>query len=301
MFGRTSSDVVVTNLVKVGLIMDDDLAGAYLAELLKHVLQNRRDRRSIIRAVIGIPLNAKDPHFLAIANAVFNTKIKELILVQQPLAAAIGIYGEEIMKPFGRMIIDVGGGTTNIGILSMGRIVEGMGISVTQAGEAFDDALITHLKTTYNVVISETESERIKIAFSKTAPKQIETLEVNGRAGVSGLPKKFEVKRVDVSAAYETIINEIVSEVVKMISMAHPNICTDISQGGITLTGGGANIIDLREQLEKETGVTVNIAENSLWSVGRGLSFLLDKPEFLEMSAHRKLHWSSKGGVMRKK
>ncbi len=280
MLGRTPAHINVVRPLVNGVISDFEMT----EEMLRHFL--RRPQASPItsyrRAILSIPNNLTEVERKSVEDAALNAGCSKVYLVESPTAAALGA-GLSIMAPVASLIVDVGGGTTDVAVISMGGTVVARTLKL--AGDRFNEDIIHFVRDEFHLAIGEPTAEFAKIAVGSAVPMD-ERLEVpiRGRDVTSGLPREISLKNNHVRVALAKSLHAVVEAVREVIEETPPELAGDILQQGIALCGGGALLRGLGELLEKETGVPVRIAEDPLTCVARGLGQMVD-----DFEAHREL------------
>ncbi|MCX7654386.1 MAG: rod shape-determining protein [Fervidobacterium sp.] len=278
MLGKTPEDkVLAIKPMRDGVIADYTI----ISEVLKYFM--RKLNKSLFfkcNMVIGIPTKTTSVEQRAVYDAALKAGAKRVHIVLEPTAAAIGI-GLDVMKPIGNMVIDIGGGTTDIAVISLGGIV--VGDSIKLAGNALDDAIVKGIRRTFGLIIGESTAEEIKIKVGKVHP-DIEDLEleIKGRDAVTGLPRTEVVNSTDVYKMLRPVIENIISRVKLVLEKTPPELSADIVQHGIVLTGGGALLRGIDKAIQEEIGVPCKVADEPLLCVARGTGRLLEDEELLK-------------------
>ena len=261
--GRTPGSIVAVRPLKDGVIADFDITTNMLENFLKKACGNSMFSRP--RVVICIPSGVTEVERRAVREATLKAGARQVSVIEEPMAAAIGA-GLPISEPTGSMIVDIGGGTAEIAVISLGGIVASR--SVRMAGDMFDQAIIAFIKRKYNLLIGERTAEQIKIEIGSAYPMDPEmTMEIKGRNLVDGLPKNIVVHSEDVREA--------------LLERTPPELSADIIDHGITLTGGGALLRGLDQLIQSETGIDVHVAEDPLDCVAKGAGAVLDHVDVL--------------------
>ncbi len=283
MIGRTPGDIIAVQPLQDGVIADyevtEKMLNYFIRKCVKPSLFNPR-------LVVGIPRGATSVERRAVEEAAFKAGAREVYLIEEPMAAAIGA-GIPIEEPTGHMVVDIGGGTTEIAVTSLGGIVAGRSIRI--AGNAMDKAIIMYLRRTYSIVIGERSAEEIKIKIGSAFPEKEEEIEVRGRNLVTGLPVNLMVHTREINEAITEPLSEIVRAVRSTLEETKPEVASDIYENGVILTGGGALIKNIDKLLKHETNLPVFIAEEPLFSVAKGTALVLEHPEILKNLKSRKL------------
>lgn len=264
MIGRTPGNITAIRPMKDGVIVDYNST----EKMLKHFL-----RKSVGKAlikpdvIICVPSGATQVQKRAVMQAASKAGSNNIHLIEEPLAAGIG-SGIQVSDPGGNMVVDVGGGTTDIAVISMGGIV--VSASIKSAGDACDQAIIDYVRKTHNVIIGERTAEEIKITLGSTLNQDKSAFRAKGRNLFNGLPTQVELNPRDIEYAMVKPIESIVETVHKVLSNTPPELASDLYERGVILTGGGALIRGLADKIEDRIGIRVKVDENPLTSVVRG-------------------------------
>ena len=272
MIGRTPGNIEAIRPMKDGVIADFEVAEA----MLRYFIRKAHNRKSLIRPriIICIPSGVTEVEKRAVRESAESAGGREVFLIEEPMAAAIG-SGMPIMEPTGNMIVDIGGGTTEVAVISLGGIVFAKSIRI--AGDKMDESIIHYFKRKYNMLIGERTAEQIKIQIGTAYPDgEVRTMVVRGRDLVAGIPRTFEINSEEVREAILEPINAIVEAVKISLERTPPEVAADIVERGIVLSGGGALLRNLDTLLKEETGLPVVIAEDPLASVVLGSGAALD-------------------------
>jgi len=282
MVGRTPGQIESVRPLRDGVIADFDATEAMLTYYIKKV----HESGSLIpkiprpRVIIGIPSGVTEVERRAVADAAISAGARKAYLVEEPMAAAIGA-GLPIENPEGVFIVDIGGGTTDIALISLGGIV--LGKSIRVAGDEMDEALISYFRLKYSLLLGQPTAENMKIELgSATVQTKENAIVARGRDLETGLPKSIKVTSDEVREALHPIFIEIVSSIKDMLEEAPPELVSDVSQSGIVLAGGGAMIHGLDALISEHTKIPVHIAENPITCVVRGCGMLLTNPSLLK-------------------
>jgi rod shape-determining protein MreB len=278
MIGRTPGNIVAIRPMKDGVIADFEVAQKMLSYFINKVHNNRR--LAWPRVAIGVPSGITAVERRAVTESAMQAGAKKVYIIDEPMAAAIGA-GLQTEEPQGCMIVDIGGGTTEVAVISLGGIVYAKSVRV--AGDDMDQAIIQHLKRTYNLMIGERTAEEIKIAIGSAYPIKDEVeMQVKGRDNVMGLPKIITITSEEVRDALREPVSAIVDAVRGTLDRTPPELSADIVDRGLVLAGGGALLRGLDRLLAKETGLHVTVAEDPLTAVvlgaGRYLEVMRDFP-----------------------
>ena len=278
MLGRTPPNITAVRPMKDGVIADFDAA----EKMLTHFVRKAYGKRPMIRPrlVIGVPPEITPVERRAVKDSGFRAKASEVFLVDEPMAAAIG-SGLPVTDPSGNMIVDIGGGTTDIAVISMAGTVYGRSLRV--AGDAMNEAISTYLKRSCNLLIGERTAEQIKWELGSAAPldEKLE-MEVKGRHVSEGVPRTVKICDAQIREALTDPLRQIVQAVRDALEKIPPELCADIYDRGVVLTGGGAMLRNLDRRLAKETGLPVLVAENPLTSVVVGAGMILSDLPLLQ-------------------
>ncbi len=279
MLGRTPGNIVAIRPLRDGVISDFDITEKMLKYFIKKAVGN-----SIVkpRVIICVPSGVTEVEKRAVLEASMNAGSKKTYLIEEPVAAAIGA-GLDITKPSGHMIIDMGGGTTDIAVISLGGIVVSRSIKI--AGDKCDDAIVRYVRKKYNVMIGLRSAEELKINIGAAFPEEEERfMEVRGRNLVTGLPVNLNISSYDMLEALEETITSIADAVHSVLEKTPPELAADISEKGIVMTGGGCLIHGLDKLIAKRTGLDVTIAEDAVSCVAKGTGQSLEHMDVLKDS-----------------
>lgn len=272
MVGRTPGNIVSVRPMKDGVIADFEITEKMIREFIKKSQQTKGLRRP--RVLIGVPWGITDVEKRAVLDASFQAGASETFLVDEPMAAAIGA-GISVNDPKGHMIIDIGGGTTEVAVISLGGIVTCR--SIRTAGNELDESIISHCRKNYNLLIGERMAERIKIEIGSAYPLDEElTLDVKGRDLLSGLPKTFTLSSYEIRDALAEQVLAIVDTLRMTLEKTPPELSADIMEKGIVMTGGGSLLHGLMQHLMDETGIRITRVEDPLSCVAIGTGKILE-------------------------
>jgi rod shape-determining protein MreB len=279
MLGRTPGNIVAIRPMRDGVIADFDVTEA----MLKHFIHKVHNRRKLVRPriVIAVPSGITQVEKRAVRESAESAGARDVFLIEEPMAAAIGA-GLPITEPTCNMVVDIGGGTTEVAVISLAGIVYSR--SIRTAGDKMDQAIIQYIKRKYNLLIGERTAEIIKtnIGNAYPDPQNIETIEVKGRDLVSGIPKILAIDSEEIRIAISEQIEAIVECVKIALEQTPPELSADIVDRGIVLTGGGALLKNLDKLLKEESGLPITIAEDPLTTVAIGSGKTLDNIEILK-------------------
>ena len=272
MLGRTPGNIVAIKPMKDGVIADFE----YTEKMLAYFIRKAHNNRNVWvrpRIVIGVPSEITQVEKRAVKDSAYRAKASEVHLVEEAMAAAIGA-GMPITEPSGNMIVDIGGGTTDIAVISLAGIVYSKAVRV--AGNEMDEALIQYIKKTYNLLIGERTAEAIKMEIGSAYPLEEQmTMEIKGRHLIEGVPKTITITDEEIREALAETVNVIVDAVRVALERTPPELSADIVDRGIVLTGGGALLKNLDKRLREETGLPLAMAEDPLSSVVLGAGKML--------------------------
>lgn len=283
MLGRTPANITTVRPLKDGVIADFTTTEKMLQHFIRKVHQNNWFRSSP-RVVVCVPCGATQVERRAIREAVAGAGARKVYLIEEPMAAAVGA-GIPVDEPQGAMVLDIGGGTSEVAVLSLNGIV--YSASVRIGGDKFDEAIINYVRRNYGMLIGEATAERIKFEIGSAYPgKELLEVEVRGRNLAEGVPRTFTLNSNEILEALQEALFGIVGAVKTALEQTPPELGADISERGIVLTGGGALLRDLDRLIMEETGAPVIVAEDPLTCVARGggrILEILDKygPDFL--------------------
>ena len=271
MLGRTPGNVVAVRPLRQGVISDYTVT----EKMIKYFVQKALGRRSFSKPRISIcvPSGVTEVERKAVEEATYAAGAREVRLIEEPVAAAIGA-GLDISKPCGNMIVDIGGGTADVAVISLGGTVVNTSIKI--AGDNFDEAIVRYVRKKHNLLIGERTAEDIKIKIGTTYPLiEEESIEVRGRNIMTGLPKTVKVTSSETEEALRETTGQIIEAVISVLERTPPELSADILDRGIVLTGGGAMLRGLEELIEERTGINTMTAENPMTVVAVGKSFSL--------------------------
>ncbi len=278
MLGRTPGSIVAIRPIKDGVIAEFEVTQAMLKYFIKQALGNKK---SFVRPriMICVPYGITQVEKRAVRESAQSAGAREVYLIEEPMAAAIGA-GLPITEPSGNMVVEMGGGTTGVAVISLSGIVYCKSIKV--AGDRFDEAIVSYVRRQFNLLIGERTAENIKIQIGNAYPFDVEkTMEVKGRDLVAGAPKTIELTSSQVNDALMDPLSEIIDAIRTALEKTPPELASDISDNGIVLTGGGALLANLDVLIRERTGLPVTIAESPLTCVVMGTGKALDNPILL--------------------
>jgi len=278
MLGRTPGNIIAIRPMKDGVIADFEITEAMLRYFIKKV----HHRRVLVRPriVIAIPSGITEVEKRAVKDSAERAGAREVFLIEEPIAAAIGV-GLPIQDPVGNMIIDIGGGTTEIAVISLAGTVFSRSIRI--GGDEMDEAVIEYLKKTYNLMVGERTSEEIKIKIGSAYPLEEEmTMEVRGRDLVAGLPKTITITSEEIREALQEPVRAILESTKIALERTPPELAADLIEHGIVMAGGGSLLKGLDKLISEETGLPVHIAEDPLTAVANGTGKVLNEIKYLK-------------------
>jgi rod shape-determining protein MreB len=281
MLGRTPGTIDAIRPMKDGVIADFDITES----MLRHFIRSVHDRRTLVspRIVIAVPAGITEVERRAVRDSAERAGARKVYCIEEPMAAAIGV-GLPVHEPAGNMIIDIGGGTTEVAIMSLSGIV--FSRSVRIGGDELDEAIMQYMKRVYNLMIGERTSEEIKIAAGSAYPLEEEmTLEVRGRDLGAGLPKTVVVTSQEIRQAMSDPIENIVGAIRYALERCPPELSADMIDRGLVLSGGGALLRGMDKLVEEETGLAVNVADDPLTAVALGTGKIIENEEMLRKIA----------------
>lgn len=283
MLGRTPGNIVAIRPLKDGVISDYQITERMLKYFINKVTKGHFSRVFKPRMVVCVPSGVTEVEKRAVKDAADQAGAGKTYLIEEPIAAAIGA-GIDISKACGSMLVDIGGGTTDIAVISLGGTV--VSTSIKLAGDKFDEAIMRYMRKKYNIMIGERTAEDIKINIGTAFPRPEEiTMNVRGRNLISGLPRTITVTSTEIMEALEEPVTNIVESVRSVLERTPPELAADISDRGIVLTGGGALIYGLDKLLQEKTGINVILAEDAISCVAVGTGKVLENIEIIEQAA----------------
>ena len=277
MLGRTPEQITAIRPMKNGVIADFKAT----AHMLHHFVQKAHSRKRLVhpRIVIGVPSEITPVERRAVLDAAYGAKASEVHIVQQPVMAAVGA-GLPISEPLGNMVVDIGGGTTDVAVISLAGVVYSHSVKI--AGNAMDETIIDYCRRKYNLLIGERTAETVKIEIGSAFPlANPMTMEVKGRDLVAGIPKMVKIADAEIREALSACVSGIVGAIRLALERTPPELSGDIVDRGIVLTGGGALLKNLDARIRQDTGLSVLIADEPLTSVAMGAGKMLDNFELL--------------------
>ena len=279
MIGRTPGSIVAIRPMKDGVIADYDTTAAMLKYFMEKTVGNSKPS-----VMVCVPSGVTEVEKRAVIDAARVAGAREAFVIEKPFAAAIGA-GLPVMDPTGSMVVDIGGGTTDVATISLGGIVSST--SIRQAGDKFNNAIVNYVHSNFNLLIGERTAEDIKIQIGSASvekAKEIESMNIRGRDLVTGLPKSVDIEAVDVAKAIQDVVQDIIVAIKETLEQTSPEIAADVIDHGIVLTGGGALLKNLPEVISEATKVPVFIAQDPLDCVAIGTGESLKNIEVMRRS-----------------
>ncbi len=274
MIGRTPGSIVAIRPMKDGVIADFDITTTMIQYYLKQALKNSGSNWKKPNVMICVPYGITSVEQRAVIDASRQAGAKEAFTIEEPFAAAIGA-DLPVWDPTGSMVVDIGGGTTEVAVISLGGIVTSESVRI--GGDAMDQSIITYIRKTYNLTIGERTAEKIKIEIGTARVDDVvEKMEIRGRDLLTGLPKTIEITAEEISESLREAISAIIDGVKKTLEQTPPELSADVMERGIVLTGGGALLRNLDKVISDETNMPVFIAENPLDCVALGTGKALE-------------------------
>ncbi len=281
MLGRTPGNITAIRPMKDGVIADFEITEAMLRYFIRKVQNNRIMVRP--RIIISVPSGITEVEKRAVKDSATHAGAREVYLIEEPMAAAIGV-GLPVQEPAGNMIVDVGGGTTEVALISLAGIVSCRSVRV--GGDEMDEAIIQYMKRVYNLMIGERSAEQIKISVGSAYPLPEETsIEVKGRDLVAGLPKTLTLTSEEVREALHEPIMTIIEAIRFTLERCPPELAADLVDRGIVLAGGGALLSGIDKLVTEQTGLPVHVADDPLSAVAEGTGMVLHELKFLRKVA----------------
>ena len=271
MLGRTPGNIVAIRPLREGVISDYDMTERMIREFLKKLTGFRLFKP---RLIICVPSGITEVEERAVIDAGIQAGARRVYLIEEPVAAAIGA-GIDIAKPDGHMVVDIGGGTTDIAVISLSGIVESTSIKV--AGDLFDEAVVKYIRRKHNVLVGDRTAEELKIRIGCVYPREEELeAEVKGRDLMTGLPRVFTVTSNEMLEAFDEVSSRIVEAIHSVLERTPPELVADISTNGIIMTGGGSLVYGFDKLIEEKTGIETHVADDAISCVAYGTGKSLD-------------------------
>ncbi|WP_096551351.1 rod shape-determining protein [Ureibacillus thermosphaericus] len=286
MIGRTPGSIVAIRPMKDGVIADFDITTAMIQYYLKQALKNSSSNWKKPNVMICVPYGITSVEQRAVIDAARQAGAKEAFTIEEPFAAAIGAE-LPVWDPTGSMVVDIGGGTTEVAVISLGGIVTSESVRI--AGDAMDQAIISYIRKTYNLTIGERTAEQIKMEIGTARVDEMdEKMEIRGRDLLTGLPKTIEISASEISESLKEAVAAIIDGVKKTLEKTPPELSADVMERGIVLTGGGALLKNLDKVISDETKMPVFIAENPLDCVALGTGKALEHIDLIRSQQLKK-------------
>ncbi len=278
MLGRTPGEITAIRPLKDGVIADFEITERLLSDFIRRVVRHKFLMKP--RVVICVPSGITEVEKRAVRDSAENAGARDVYLIQEPMAAAIGV-GLPVDQPSGIMIIDIGGGTSEIAVIALSGIVNNTSIRI--AGDEMNEAIVTYAKKNYNLLIGELTAEEIKIKIGSAFElEREETIEIKGRDLVAGVPKVIKITSTQIREALSEPISSIIDAVRLSLEQTPPELASDILDRGIVLTGGGALLRGLDKRIRQETNLPVIVADDPLTCVARGTGYVLENMQKFE-------------------
>ena len=271
MLGRTPGNIVAVRPLRDGVISDYEMTEKMLEQFLKKI-----NKFTLVkpRVIVSVPSGITEVEERAVIQAAMEAGARRVYLIEEPVAAAIGA-GIDISKPDGHMVVDIGGGTSDIAVISLSGVVESASIKV--AGDQFNEAIVKYMRRKHNVLVGERTAEMMKMEIGCVFPKEQETsIEIKGRCLVTGLPKVINVSSTEMLEAFEEPVERILEAVHGVLERTPPELVADISNNGIVMTGGGSLVDGFDKLIEARTGIHTEVAEGAISCVAEGTGRSLD-------------------------
>ena len=282
MLGRTPGSIVAIRPMKAGVIADFEITEA----MLRYFIRKIHNRRKLVRprVIIAVPSGITEVEKRAVKDSATHAGAREVYLIEEPMASAIGV-GLPVQEPAGNMIVDIGGGTTEVALISLAGIV--FCKSVRVGGDEMDECIIQYMKRVYNLMIGERTAEEIKITIGSAYPMEQEmTMEVKGRDLVAGLPKTLTITSEEIREALQEPISAIVEAIRLTLERCPPELSADLVDRGMVLAGGGSLLRGIDKLIAEQTGLPVHVADDPMSAVAEGTGVVLSELNFLRKVAH---------------
>ena len=271
MLGRTPGNIIAIRPLREGVISDYDMTERMLREFIRKVAGFMLFKP---RVIICVPSGITEVEERAVVDAGIQSGCRRVYLIEEPIAAAIGA-GIDIMKPDGHMVVDIGGGTADIAVISLSGVVESASIKV--AGDQFNEAVVKYMRRKHNILVGESTAEKMKISIGCVYPKEEETtMDVKGRCLLTGLPKTITVSSGEMLEAFEEPTERILESIHAVLERTPPELVADVSTNGIMMTGGGSLVYGFDKLITSRTGIATAVAENAIACVAEGTGKSLD-------------------------
>ena len=280
MLGRTPGNIVAIRPMKAGVIADFEITEAMLRYFIKKIHNRRKMVRP--RIIIAVPSDITEVEKRAVKDSATHAGAREVFLIEEPMAAAIGV-GLPVQEPAGNMIVDIGGGTTEVALISLAGIVFSRTVRV--GGDEMDECIVQYMKRVYNLMIGERTAEEIKMTMGSAYPVQEDTsIEVKGRDLVAGLPKTLTITSEEIREALQEPVSSIVDAIRITLERCPPELSADLVDRGMVLAGGGSLLTGIDKLIAEQTGLPVHLADDALSAVAEGTGVVLNELNFLRRS-----------------
>ncbi len=277
MLGRTPGNIVAMRPLREGVISDYDMTERMLKEFIKKVTSFRLFKP---RLIICVPSGITEVEERAVIDAGIQAGARRVYLIEEPVAAAIGA-GIDITKPDGHMVVDIGGGTADVAVISLGGVVESASIKI--AGDKFDEAVVKYIRRKHNVLIGDRTAEDLKMKIGCVFPRPEEvTMDIKGRCLMTGLPRVFTVSSSEMIEAFEEVSSRILEAIHSVLERTPPELVADISNNGIVMTGGGSLLWGFDKLIESHTGIETRVADDAISCVAYGTGKSLDSLDTMQ-------------------
>ena len=281
MLGRTPGNIVAIRPMKAGVIADFEITEAMLRYFIKKIHNRRKMVRP--RIIIAVPSDITEVEKRAVKDSATHAGAREVFLIEEPMAAAIGV-GLPVQEPAGNMIVDIGGGTTEVALISLAGIVFSRTVRV--GGDEMDECIVQYMKRVYNLMVGERTAEEIKISMGSAYPVEEETsVEVKGRDLVAGLPKTLTITSEEIREALQEPVSSIIDAIRITLERCPPELSADLVDRGMILAGGGALLTGIDKLIAEQTGLPVHLADDPLSAVAEGTGVVLNELNFLRRTA----------------
>jgi rod shape-determining protein MreB len=283
MVGRTPGSIVAVRPMKAGVIADFEITEA----MLRYFIRKIHNRRKMVRPriIIAVPSGITEVEKRAVKDSATNAGAREVYLIEEPMAAAIGV-GLPVQEPAGNMIVDIGGGTTEVALISLAGIV--FSRSVRVGGDEMDECIAQYMKRVYNLMVGERTSEEIKITVGSAYPVEEErAIEVKGRDLVAGLPKTLSMSSEEIREALQEPVSSLIEAIKVTLERCPPELSADLVDRGMILAGGGALLKGIDKLIAEQTGLPVHLADDPLSAVAEGTGIVLNELNFLRKVANK--------------
>jgi len=285
MLGRTPGNIVAVRPMKSGVIADFEITEAMLRYFIKKIHNRRKMVRP--RIIIAVPSDITEVEKRAVKDSATHAGAREVFLIEEPMAAAIGV-GLPVQEPAGNMIVDIGGGTTEVALISLAGIVFSRTVRV--GGDEMDECIIQYMKRVYNLMIGERTAEEIKISMGSAYPVDEEiSMEIKGRDLVAGLPKTLTIASEEIREALQEPVSSIIDAIRITLERCPPELSADLVDRGMILAGGGALLTGIDKLIAEQTGLPVHLADDPLSAVAEGTGVVLNELDFLRKTSADRL------------